>query len=204
MIGSVMTATGVRGGEDPLPRLPGANGAAVRQTLAAGSPGGSARAVAENSAVNGGGSRTGTAVGAGGGAVVDVSNALGKLRPHLKGGRAGSKKFPKACGLLTDLLCAKLGPENEEVFFDVVCHAVACGGVSGGGGAASCSTTADGSSKSAVPGSSGSPESALLRADSVVGEAVRRLVAAAASRSAFFSGRRRERVEAWAKQADGC
>lgn len=158
------------------------NGAALGQKMAAG---GIAGTVSENAAVNGRGATA-----------VDVSVALGKLRPHLKGGRAGSKKFPKACGLLTDLLCAKLGPENEEVFFDVICDAVACGG-GGGGGDASCSSAADGSSKA---GRSGPEELVLPLAGGVLGDAVRRLVAAAGSRSAIFSGPRREVVEAWAKQ----
>ncbi|CBJ34232.1 expressed unknown protein [Ectocarpus siliculosus] len=121
------------------------------------------------------------------GAAVDVSLALGKLRPHLQGSRTGSKKFPRACGLLTDLLCAKLGQENEEIFFGVISDTVAYRG-----GCANNRDTAAGEHLS------------LLRANGVVGEAIRRLVAAASSRSSCFSGQRREAVESWEKEMAKC
>lgn len=117
------------------------------------------------------------------GAAVNVSLALGKLRPHLQGSRTGSKKFPRACGLLTDLLCAKLGQENEEIFFGVISDTVAYRG-------------GYGENREAGKGE----HLALLRVNGVVGEAIRRLVAAANSRSSCFSGQRREAVESWAKE----
>ncbi|CAN0245129.1 unnamed protein product [Pylaiella littoralis] len=152
-----------------------------------------------------------------GSAAVDVSVALGKLRPHLRGGRTGSKKFPRACALLTNLLCAKLAPDNEEVFFDVVFNAVACVGGGGGGGSGDGDGEGNGLSSgdaancdTAAPSSTGGAEAkgvggriALRRIDGVVGQAVRHLVVAAGSRSAFFSGRRREIVESWAREVDG-
>ncbi|CAN0492140.1 unnamed protein product [Ectocarpus sp. 12 AP-2014] len=121
------------------------------------------------------------------GAAVDVSLALGKLRPHLQGSRTGSKKFPRACGLLTDLLCAKLGQENEEIFFGVISDTVAYRGGCGG----NCDVSAG-------------EHLALLRANGVVGEAIRRLVTAASSRSSCFSGQRREAVESWAEEIAKC
>ena len=137
---------------------------------------------------------------------MDVSVALGKLRPHLlsgggSGGGGGSKKFPRACGLLADLLSAKLGDENEEVFFDAVFGAVERAGQAGGG-----SRSGSGSGGGGDSGSSGNGDGVadrprtLLRADGAAGEAVRRLVKAACSRSAVFSHRRRETVEAWGKE----
>eukprot|EP00903_Cladosiphon_okamuranus_P018659 g17174.t1 len=140
------------------------------------------------------------------GAVVDVAAALAKLRPHLRGrgargagGSGGSssssKKFPRACGLLTDLLCAKLDPENEELFFEVVFDTVTCGsgggGGAGGGDGTSCSSGGDGrgaSSRGSSPaGSAGEGEGEgaggrqrpVRRMDGVEGEALRRLVTAA-------------------------
>ncbi|CAM9865450.1 unnamed protein product [Ectocarpus sp. 8 AP-2014] len=121
------------------------------------------------------------------GAAVDVSLALGKLRPHLQGGRTGSKKFPRACGLLTDLLCAKLGQENEEIFFGVISDTVAYRG--------GCGENRD----TAAGG-----HLTLLRGNGVVGEAIRRLVAAASSRSSCFSGQRREAVESWEREMAKC
>lgn len=121
------------------------------------------------------------------GAAVDVSLALGKLRPHLQGSRTGSKKFPRACGLLTDLLCAKLGQENEEIFFGVISDTVAYRGGCG-------------ENRDAAAGE----HLALLRGNGVVGEAIRRLVAAASSRSSCFSGQRREAVESWAEEVARC
>ena len=133
---------------------------------------------------------------------MDVSVALSKLRPHLrKGSRGGSKKFPRACALLADLLSAKLGPENEEVFFDALLDAVASGSGAGAGAGAGESASSSGNSGS---GADGERIVALRRVGGVVGEAVGRLVAAAASRSSVFSGRRREVVEGWAREADGC
>ncbi|CAM9564360.1 unnamed protein product [Ectocarpus fasciculatus] len=117
------------------------------------------------------------------GAEVDVSLVFGKLRPHLQGSRTGSKKFPRACGLLTDLLCAKLGQENEEIFFGVISDTVAYRGGCG-------------ENRDAAAGE----HLALLRANGVVGDAIRRLVAAASSRSLCFSEQRREVVESWAKE----
>lgn len=116
--------------------------------------------------------------------VVDVSVALSKLRPHLRskgaaggGTTGGSKKFPRACRLLADLLSAKLSPENEKMLFDVVSGTVA-----------SVTNSSDGSGKG------------LWKVEGVVGDAVRRLVQAACSRSLLFAaGRRRETVEAWGK-----
>ncbi|CAM9641523.1 unnamed protein product [Ectocarpus sp. 12 AP-2014] len=121
------------------------------------------------------------------GAAVDVSSALGKLRPHLQGSRTGSKKFPRACGLLTDLLCAKLDQENEEIFFGVISDTVAYRG--------GCGQNRDVSAGEHL---------ALLRGNGVVGEAIRRLVAAASSRSSCFSGQRREAVESWAEEIAKC
>ena len=165
-------------------------------------------------------------------AAVDVVAALAKLRPHLSGAKAAAraggprgKKFPRACALLTDLLYAKLGPENEEAFFGVVLDAVtsSCGGGGGGGGAGSSSGSGAGEAvtgarKGSTPGGVGGGDAVvaeagggrqgetlrtLRRVGGVEGEALRRLVAAAGSRSSIFSGRRREMVEAWAKEADG-
>ena len=150
----------------------------------------------------------------GGAAVVDVSVALGKLRPHLVGGGGGSggggggsKKFPRACALLADLLSAKLGPDNEEVFFVAVVGAVEHGGRAGDGGGGSGNGSGSGGSDGGSGVSTNSPRDGtavesrtLLRADGAAGEAVRRLVKAACARSAVFSERRRETVEAWGKE----
>eukprot|EP00752_Nemacystus_decipiens_P012470 g11044.t1 len=212
------TATGDRG-------IRGPEGAGGTTTTAA--------AAAAGVAARNGKAEAGTAVAATaddgkGATVVDVVAALAKLRPHLRGPRAArGKKFPRACALLTDLLCAKLDPENEEVFFGVVLDTVmsCCGGGGGGGGGADGVGSSSGSSSGSVGGAAAGVEGsasaggveggegaaaeggeerrrALRRVDGLEGDALRRLVAAAGSRSSFFSGRRREAVEAWAREAD--
>lgn len=131
--------------------------------------------------------------GGGAAAAVDVSAALCKLRPHLRGGGggAGRKKFPKACALLTDLLSAKLCAENEEVFFEVISEAVSRSG-----------TTSGADIVANAPGENcGNGKKGMLSEEGNAGEAVRHLVKAACDRSEAFVLQRRLSIEAWAREA---
>lgn len=135
-----------------------------------------------------------------GAAAIDVSVALGKIRPHIRGRGSGSKKFPRACALLTDLLSAKLSPENEELFFHVLSDAVSsC--KSAGGDHRACGSTLVGSG--AANGRDNRGDTLGLKVEvgaGVAGDAVRRLVAAACARSGLFNGWRRDAVEKWGKE----
>lgn len=146
-------------------------------------------------------SRLGDRQGANGSTVaIDVSLALGKIRPHIRGRGSGSKKFPRACALLTDLLSAKLSLENEEIFFHVLSDAVSsCKSTSGDHKA--CESTPVGSG--AVNGRDDRGEMSGVKVEfgvGVAGNAVRRLVAAACARSGLFTGWRRDAVERWGKE----
>ncbi|CAM9195186.1 unnamed protein product [Sphacelaria rigidula] len=142
------------------------------------------------------------------------------------GNKAGTsstnKKLPRACALLGNLMSAKLTAENEGLFFEVLCDAVSgsdrppspgksLSSAAAAAAAAAATVSARHGDKSAGrsprPASDDSDvrercdrrERAGLKADGAAGEAVRRLVAAACSKSAVFSGRRREEVEAWGR-----
>lgn len=180
-------------GSDGGPRRPSSPGAVSRAggaTLAAADtrnaetklPIGSAQSSSAVTTSGHGDGRLGGGGNSGGGGGVDVSVAIGKLRPHVQGGGKGSKKFPRACALLADLLSAKLSADNEEIFFGVVSDAVS----------------------RSFGTSSGDSGAVVLQADGAVGEAVRRLTSAACARSSLFLGRRREAVEAWERAVVAC
>lgn len=169
-------------------KIPGgsAGDAGAEPTLEGASARGTAVRDARRGETPGGGNRSGSGGGSGSGAAhVDVSLALAKLRPHLARGSVTastgsggvSKKFPRACSLLADLLSAKMDADNEEMFFDVLCEAVRVDDGGGGGGGAG------------------------LRAEGPAGASVRRLLVAACASSGLFSPARQERVEAWGREA---
>ena len=138
----------------------------------------------------------------GGAAGVDVSAALGKIQPHLRGGGgSGRKKFPRACALLTELLCAKLSSENEELFFHALSDAVSsCRSACNGGRVARGNTPA---ASGAGDGGCGRGEALGRKAEAgegIVVDAVRRLVVAACARSSTFHGLRRDAVETWGEE----